>query len=30
VRYWVEQFSEAVGDPELWMRVALLFNADAP
>jgi hypothetical protein len=26
----VEQFGEAVGDPELWTRVAPLFNADAP
>jgi hypothetical protein len=30
VRYWVEQFGEAVGDPELWTRVAPLFNGDAP
>jgi len=30
VRYWVEQFGEAVGDPELWTRVAPLFNADVP
>ncbi len=28
VRYWVEQFGEALDDPELWLRVEPYFRKD--
>ncbi|BCW95506.1 MAG: nucleotidyltransferase [Fimbriimonadales bacterium] len=30
VRYWVEQFGEALGEPDLWARVAQTLVPDAP